>query len=338
MPKISKMSKPQLYEHCKKLQEELNKEKLFNDDNKSLKEENEALKEANASYEDLLGGDDGTIDKIEKLQKEIQEYKTECCKMEDKLVKQQQSYEDLKKENEELIKDKIVYEGLVQDLEEDIKTWKKDHDKLIKEHLKLQKIEKSSSKYINIVENHSATIHNDHICRKDTMDKSKFNSIDKDRLKKMIEVDSRENCAMWNYTPYLKLLLEQTELKEKYGREADDFEEENKKLKKDNESIKEEKEEAEEMSKIAMVKDLENKEDIEDLKKENEKLKKDIKDLKNADTSENSRQYFKNLIFDNLCDISNPHDVCDSHDLDEEMIEFILKDIHARFMDIRSLC
>ena len=48
--------------------------------------------------------------------------------------------------------------------------------------------------------------------------------------------------------------------------------------------------------------------------------------------------WFKNLVYDNLCDICNPHDVCEADELTDDMIELIMKDIHSRFMDIRSLC
>lgn len=39
-------------------------------ENNKLKEENETLKNANSSYEDLLAGDGGTIDKINELKEE----------------------------------------------------------------------------------------------------------------------------------------------------------------------------------------------------------------------------------------------------------------------------
>ena len=44
---ISKMNKKELYELCKTLQEELHKEKLFNDEIVELKQENEELKNEN---------------------------------------------------------------------------------------------------------------------------------------------------------------------------------------------------------------------------------------------------------------------------------------------------
>jgi len=55
---------------------------MFFDDvtkeNKRLKEENKILRNANTAYEDLLAGDDGTIDKIKKLEDELQ-HKSEVC-------------------------------------------------------------------------------------------------------------------------------------------------------------------------------------------------------------------------------------------------------------------
>ena len=383
-----------------------------------------------------------------------------------------------KKELYELCKklqeDNKTHQMNINDLEEQIDDLKSDRvalqisDKKIedlkKEIVDLEKIKASCDKYINIVENHSANIHNDHICRKDSMDKSKFNSIDKDRLKKMIEVDSRENCAMWNYAPYLKLLLEQTELKEKYGREADDFEEENKKLKEEIKTLKESNASYEDLlggddGTIDKIKQLEKEnkeliniikstkefleeccdkndngiynhyetrqiatriidknvgesyeEEISDLKEEIEDLEKDIKtwkkdydklikehlkenanlkkqlyvvdhetgeisdrtilqsyetpkfkewrrenrnsriqaegsdDVSDLDlgkyikTLETDTDWIKDLVFDNLCDICNPHDVCDADELTDDMIELIIQDIHSRFMDIRSLC
>eukprot|EP01050_Picozoa_sp_SAG11_P025298 SAG11_NODE_5663_length_1490_cov_95.006466_3_plen_80_part_00 len=44
---ISKMNKKDLYELCKTLQEDLHKEKLFNDEIVELKQENEELKNEN---------------------------------------------------------------------------------------------------------------------------------------------------------------------------------------------------------------------------------------------------------------------------------------------------
>ena len=44
---ISKMNKKELYELCKTLQEDLHKEKLFNDEIVELKQENEELKNEN---------------------------------------------------------------------------------------------------------------------------------------------------------------------------------------------------------------------------------------------------------------------------------------------------
>eukprot|EP01050_Picozoa_sp_SAG11_P047271 SAG11_NODE_24666_length_369_cov_256.900000_1_plen_66_part_10 len=44
---ISKMNKKELYELCKTLQEDLHKEKLFNDETVELKQENEELKNEN---------------------------------------------------------------------------------------------------------------------------------------------------------------------------------------------------------------------------------------------------------------------------------------------------
>ena len=41
------------------------------EENKKLKEENKILKNATSSYEDLLAGDDGTIDKIEELKAQL---------------------------------------------------------------------------------------------------------------------------------------------------------------------------------------------------------------------------------------------------------------------------
>jgi len=44
---ISKMNKKELYELCKTLQDDLHKEKLFNDEIVELKQENEELKNEN---------------------------------------------------------------------------------------------------------------------------------------------------------------------------------------------------------------------------------------------------------------------------------------------------
>ena len=44
---ISKMNKKELYELCKTLQDDLHKEKLFNDEFVELKQENEELKNEN---------------------------------------------------------------------------------------------------------------------------------------------------------------------------------------------------------------------------------------------------------------------------------------------------
>jgi len=46
-------------------------------ENEKLKEELETLRNANASYEDLLAGNEGTIDKIKKLEKENKEIRAE---------------------------------------------------------------------------------------------------------------------------------------------------------------------------------------------------------------------------------------------------------------------
>ena len=44
---VSKMNKKELYELCKTLQDDLHKEKLFNDEIVELKQENEELKNEN---------------------------------------------------------------------------------------------------------------------------------------------------------------------------------------------------------------------------------------------------------------------------------------------------
>eukprot|EP01050_Picozoa_sp_SAG11_P045459 SAG11_NODE_22682_length_401_cov_8.298013_2_plen_69_part_01 len=51
---ISKMNKKELYELCKTLQEELHKEKLFNDEIVELKQENEELKRENDRLKPIL--------------------------------------------------------------------------------------------------------------------------------------------------------------------------------------------------------------------------------------------------------------------------------------------
>lgn len=106
----SQMNKKELYEHCKILQEELHKEKLFQESMcvdfeelrvayKKEKETNKILKLAN----DTLSQTDkeGLQMKI-KLLEENKQFKKGCCEMEDKLVQQQQSYEDLYQENKKL--------------------------------------------------------------------------------------------------------------------------------------------------------------------------------------------------------------------------------------------
>ena len=51
---ISKMNKKELYELCKTLQDDLHKEKLFNDEIVELKQENEELKNRLAAIERIV--------------------------------------------------------------------------------------------------------------------------------------------------------------------------------------------------------------------------------------------------------------------------------------------
>jgi cell division septum initiation protein DivIVA len=274
MPHISKMNKKELYEHCKKLQEELNKEKLFNDDNKSLKEENEKLKEKIKTlkkYEDMSISSINSIkDKYLEQKKEnkeliniiksTKEFLEECCDKNDNGI--YNHYET--RQIATRIIDKNVGESYeeeisdlkeeIEDLEKDIKTWKKDYDKLIKEHLKENAILK---KQLYVVDHETGEISDRTILQ--SYETPKFKEWRRENRNSRIQAEGSDDVSDLDLGKYIKTL-------------------------------------------------------------------------------ETDTDWIKDLVFDNLCDICNPHDVCDADELTDDMIELIIQDIHSRFMDIRSLC
>jgi len=113
----SKLTKPKLYELYKEVSDKNKVLQLFTGvlegEKKELEEENQKLRESKDTYEDLLGGENGTIDKIEELKKENEKLKEENKQLNLKydinikqkdiyIEKFQEEIKKIKEENEEL--------------------------------------------------------------------------------------------------------------------------------------------------------------------------------------------------------------------------------------------
>jgi len=201
MSKISYVRVPQtkIPEMCRQINElkeknnelyegtiELAKEKMENQkyivecerEIEQLKEELETLRNANASYEELLAGDEGTIDKIFDLQKENKQLQEDCdqfkmnggylgencanymvSKLKDDLIIQ------LREENKKLKKERDEKEEEGDQQYEELQELKEKYEQLEEENEELKSLyPRESKEYIDIAENCSLNIYNKYIC------------------------------------------------------------------------------------------------------------------------------------------------------------------------------